>query len=212
MDVSGAKSGRVTKKLRTAAAKTDSAPLTEAGPVGAVTGTGVTARSTGAPDVPATSRTICRGDVDVVRRRSTNVADLRTSRRPRVRLGRHGKRGTPRAGRADRRGDDKNRHRALTSLVEELEAVDWYDTGPVQATNDASLADVLAHNRDEEKEHASMTLEWLRRRDPVLDRHLRTYLFTSEPVTEVEAEAAAGGEAAAAASGSLGLGSLKGTE
>jgi ferritin-like protein len=104
-----------------------------------------------------------------------------------------------------------DRHRALTSLVEELEAVDWYDQR-VQATNDASLADVLAHNRDEEKEHASMTLEWLRRRDPVLDRHLRTYLFTSEPVTEVEAEAAAGGEAAAAASGSLGIGSLKGTE
>ena len=88
-----------------------------------------------------------------------------------------------------------DRHRALTSLVEELEAVDWYDQR-VQATNDSSLADVLAHNRDEEKEHASMTLEWLRRRDPVLDRHLRTYLFTSEPVTEVEAEAAAGGEAA----------------
>jgi hypothetical protein len=104
-----------------------------------------------------------------------------------------------------------DRHRALTSLVEELEAVDWYDQR-VQATNDASLADVLAHNRDEEKEHASMTLEWLRRRDPVLDRHLRTYLFTSEPVTEVEAEAAAGGEAAAASSGSLGIGSLKGTE
>jgi hypothetical protein len=55
-----------------------------------------------------------------------------------------------------------------------------------------------------------MTLEWLRRRDPVLDRHLRTYLFTSEPVTEVEAEAEAGGDAAA--SGSLALGSLKGTE
>jgi hypothetical protein len=104
-----------------------------------------------------------------------------------------------------------DRHRALTSLVEELEAVDWYDQR-VQATNDSSLADVLAHNRDEEKEHASMTLEWLRRRDPVLDRHLRTYLFTSEPVTEVEAEAAAGGEAAAASLGSLGIGSLKGTE
>ena len=71
-----------------------------------------------------------------------------------------------------------DRHRALTSLIEELEAVDWYDQR-VKATNDSGLADVLAHNRDEEKEHASMTLEWLRRRDPVLDRHLRTYLFTS---------------------------------
>ena len=100
-------------------------------------------------------------------------------------------------------------HRALTSLVEELEAVDWYDQR-VKATNDSSLADVLAHNRDEEKEHASMTLEWLRRRDPVLDRHLQTYLFTSEPIIEVEAEAEAGGDAAA--SGSLGIGSLKGTD
>jgi ferritin-like protein len=102
-----------------------------------------------------------------------------------------------------------DRHRAITSLVEELEAVDWYDQR-VRATNDPDLAGVLAHNRDEEKEHAAMTLEWLRRRDPVLDRHLRTYLFTSEPVTEVEVEAEAGGNAAA--SGSLGLGSLKGTE
>jgi hypothetical protein len=104
-----------------------------------------------------------------------------------------------------------DRHRAITSLVEELEAVDWYDQR-VQATRDSSLADVLAHNRDEEKEHASMTLEWLRRRDPVLDRHLRTYLFTTEPVTEVESEAEAGGAVAAASSGSLGIGSLKGTE
>ena len=104
-------------------------------------------------------------------------------------------------------------HRAVTSLVEELEAVDWYDQR-VKATQDSSLADVLAHNRDEEKEHASMTLEWLRRRDPVLDRHLRTYLFTTEPVTEVEAEAeAAGGQGAAAvAPGSLGIGSLRGRE
>jgi hypothetical protein len=102
-----------------------------------------------------------------------------------------------------------DRHRAITSLVEELEAVDWYDQR-VQATSDPSLAEILAHNRDEEKEHASMTLEWLRRHDPVLDRHLRTYLFTSEPVTEVEAEAEAGGDAAA--SGSLGIGSLKGTD
>ena len=104
-------------------------------------------------------------------------------------------------------------HRAVTSLVEELEAVDWYDQR-VKATQDSSLADVLAHNRDEEKEHASMTLEWLRRRDPVLDRHLRTYLFTTEPVTEVEADAeAAGGQGAAAvAPGSLGIGSLRGRE
>jgi ferritin-like protein len=101
-----------------------------------------------------------------------------------------------------------DRHRAITSLQEELEAIDWYDQR-VNATADGELAVVLAHNRDEEKEHAAMTLEWLRRRDPALDQHLRTYLFTTEPVTEVEAEAEAGagdGEA----DGSLSIGSLKG--
>jgi ferritin-like protein len=108
-------------------------------------------------------------------------------------------------------------HRAMTSLCEELEAIDWYDQR-VKATSDASLAAVLAHNRDEEKEHASMTLEWLRRRDPVLDRHLRTYLFRTEPITEIEADAEAGAgpgggavePGAGEASGSLGIGSLKG--
>ncbi len=91
-------------------------------------------------------------------------------------------------------------HRAMTSLCEELEAVDWYDQR-VKATSDASLAAVLAHNRDEEKEHASMTLEWLRRRDPVLDRHLRTYLFRTEPITEIEAQAEADADPSAERSG-----------
>jgi uncharacterized protein len=103
-------------------------------------------------------------------------------------------------------------HRAFTSLIEELEAVDWYNQR-VKATRDSSLADLLAHNRDEEKEHASMTIEWLRRRDSVLDRHLRTYLFTTEPVTEVETEAEAGGDnTGTGPAGSLGIGSLKGSE
>src|SRR5215510_12451689 len=88
--------------------------------------------------------------------------------------------------------DVVDRHRAIVSLGEELEAIDWYDQR-VNGTDDASLAAVLAHNRDEEKEHAVMTLEWLRRRDAVLDQHLRTYLFTEQPVTEVEAEAEATG-------------------
>ena len=79
-------------------------------------------------------------------------------------------------------------HRAIASIMEELEAIDWYSQR-VAATDDAELAAVLAHNRDEEKEHAAMTLEWLRRHDSALDQHLRTYLFTEAPVTEIEAAA-----------------------
>jgi len=107
-----------------------------------------------------------------------------------------------------------DRHRAIVSIQEELEAVDWYDQR-VAATDDASLAAVLAHNRDEEKEHAAMTLEWLRRHDSALDKHLRTYLFTDAPVTEVEVAAEHGADADAGpgprpADGSLGIGGLKG--
>src|SRR5271170_8073035 len=101
-------------------------------------------------------------------------------------------------------------HRAMTSLCEELEAIDWYDQR-VKATSDASLAAVLAHNRDDEKEHAAMTLEWLRRRDPALDSNLRKFLFTAEPITEVGDAAGDGSEPATEATGSLGIGSLKGT-
>ena len=98
-----------------------------------------------------------------------------------------------------------DRHRAVVSIMEELEAVDWYDQR-ANATTDAALREVLAHNRDEEKEHAAMTLEWLRRHDPVLDRHLRTYLFTDESIVAEEAESgeAGGGDT------SLGIGSLRG--
>jgi len=102
-----------------------------------------------------------------------------------------------------------DRHRVLVSIQEELEAVDWYGQR-VDATTDPSLAAVLAHNRDEEKEHAAMAIEWLRRNDPVFDQHLRTYLFTDAPITEIEAEAedaAAGGTGPRA--GSLGIGSLR---
>jgi len=83
-----------------------------------------------------------------------------------------------------------DRHRATVSLMEELEAVDWYDQR-IDASGDESLQEVLRHNRDEEKEHAAMTLEWLRRRDPELDRLLRLYLFTEDPITEVEGSASA---------------------
>jgi uncharacterized protein len=102
--------------------------------------------------------------------------------------------------------DTVDRHRATASIQEELEAIDWYDQR-VDATSDTELAGILAHNRDEEKEHAAMTLEWLRRHDPVLDRHLRTYLFTSDPVLETEGRGE--GPEAGDGSGSLGIGSLR---
>src|SRR3954468_17556759 len=67
-------------------------------------------------------------------------------------------------------------HRAITSLMEELEAVDWYNQR-VDAAADPELKAILAHNRDEEKEHAAMVLEWIRRRDPKMDKELRETLF-----------------------------------
>ncbi len=87
----------------------------------------------------------------------------------------------------------RERHRAIVSLQEELEAIDWYDQR-IDATADAELAALLAHNRDEEKEHAAMTLEWLRRHDPALDEVLRRYLFTEGSVLDVEAATDARGE------------------
>ena len=101
-------------------------------------------------------------------------------------------------------------HRAIVSLMEELEAVDWYDQR-VKASSDQELAQILAHNRDEEKEHAMMVLEWLRRHDAKLDEHMRTYLFTKANILEVE-DAATGadtGAGAASSDGSLGIGSLR---
>jgi ferritin-like protein len=104
-------------------------------------------------------------------------------------------------------------HRAMTSLCEELEAIDWYDQR-AKATTDESLAAILIHNRDDEKEHAAMALEWIRRRDPALDANLRKFLFTTEPITEVGTGDADGDGPAApsAESGSLAIGSLKGVE
>ncbi len=96
--------------------------------------------------------------------------------------------------------------------MEELEAIDWYDQR-VDATTDPELRAVLAHNRDEEREHAAMTLEWLRRNDRIWDRVLRTYLFREEPITEIEEvdrEATAGSGPAALVGTDLGLGDLTG--
>ena len=107
-----------------------------------------------------------------------------------------------------------DRHRAIVSIMEELEAVDWYDQR-VEASSDPELRAILAHNRDEEKEHAAMTLEWLRRRDPALSEKLRIYLFTEGSILGRE-EAAIAGEVGAgeppgalASDGSLAIGSLK---
>lgn len=101
-----------------------------------------------------------------------------------------------------------DRHRAVVSLMEELEAVDWYDQR-FDAADDAELRQVLAHNRDEEKEHAAMMLEWLRRHDAKLDEHLRTYLFTGKPLLDIEHQAEHGAGAASASDGCLNIGSLR---
>jgi ferritin-like protein len=107
-----------------------------------------------------------------------------------------------------------DRHRAIASLMEELEAVDWYDQR-VDAAGDEELRAILAHNRDEEKEHAAMVLEWLRRHDSGFDEQLRNYLFIDKPVLEREEELDEAGAApsrppaSSADDGSLGIGSLR---
>jgi len=73
--------------------------------------------------------------------------------------------------------ETRDMHRAIVSLMEELEAVDWYNQR-VDACKDEELKKILAHNRDEEKEHAAMVLEWIRRRDPKFDHELKDYLFS----------------------------------
>ncbi len=77
--------------------------------------------------------------------------------------------------------ETKDMHRAIVSLMEELEAVDWYNQR-VDVCKDPDLRAILAHNRDEEKEHASMLLEWIRRQDHSFDKELRDYLFTDKPL------------------------------
>lgn len=78
--------------------------------------------------------------------------------------------------------ETRDMHRAITSLMEELEAVDWYNQR-VDASKDPELKAILAHNRDEEKEHAAMVLEWIRRRDPAFDHEMKDFLFTDKPIT-----------------------------
>ena len=92
-------------------------------------------------------------------------------------------------------------HRAIKSLMEELEAVDWYQQR-MDATDDEELRGILRHNRDEEKEHAAMVLEWIRRHDPAFDKNLREYLFTEGSI--VRRERAEAEEQGAGARGSNG--------
>ncbi len=98
-----------------------------------------------------------------------------------------------------------DQHRAFTSLIEELEAVDWYNQR-AKATVDDELRAILEHNRDEEKEHAMMVLEWLRRHDAKLELNMKKYLFNEKPPLEVEEAASAGG---GAGDGSLAVGDLR---
>jgi ferritin-like protein len=76
-------------------------------------------------------------------------------------------------------------HRAMVSMIEEFQAIDWYHQRAV-ATKDAELRAILEHNRDEEKEHASMLLEWMRRRDDALSKELKDFLFTEGNIADLE--------------------------
>ena len=110
--------------------------------------------------------------------------------------------------------ETKNLHRAIVSLMEELEAIDWY-TQRAEACTDDELRSVLTHNKNEEVEHAMMTLEWIRRHHPVFASNIQTYLGATGPITEVEAATVGGGSAPGGsgvieAPSSLGIGSLKG--
>ena len=76
----------------------------------------------------------------------------------------------------------RDMHRATVSLVEELEAIDAYNQR-ADSCDDEDLKKILLHNRDEEKEHAAMLLEWIRRRDPSFSSELKTSLFTDTPIS-----------------------------
>lgn len=102
--------------------------------------------------------------------------------------------------------EDRDISRALASLREEVEAIDYYHQRAALAA-DPELKALVLHNRDEEIEHAAMCVEWLRRRIPAFDEALRTYLFTEVPVTEVE-EAAMGSAGQSKGQSSLGIGKL----
>ena len=88
--------------------------------------------------------------------------------------------------------ETRDMHKAIVSLMEELEAIDWYNQR-VDSCKDEELKAILAHNRDEEKEHAAMVLEWIRRRNSDFAERLKTYLFTDAPITGIEKAVEQGG-------------------
>ena len=100
-----------------------------------------------------------------------------------------------------------DRHRAIVSLMEELEAIDWYSQRE-KAAGDDELRSILAHNRDEEKEHAAMLIEWLRRNDDAFAGHLKTYLYSERSITQTEREESEGSKGTVAPS-SLRVGTLR---
>jgi len=103
-------------------------------------------------------------------------------------------------------------HRAIVSLQEELEAIDWYQQR-VDATDDAALREILNHNRAEEVEHAAMVLEWIRRHDADFAAKLKTYLFTEGSILETESAVETAERGAGERNGGRaprGIGSLRG--
>jgi uncharacterized protein len=110
------------------------------------------------------------------------------------------------------RPETRDMHRAIVSLMEELEAVDWYQQR-VDATDDEELRAILRHNRDEEQEHAAMVLEWIRRHSPSFSGHLRAFLFTDGPITgreqALEGKTPSSGNGARPSAGAS-VGSLRG--
>ncbi len=102
-----------------------------------------------------------------------------------------------------------DRHRAFSVMIEELEAIDWYDQR-IQASDNQELRSVLINNREEEKEHFSMLLEWLRRNDAGFEKQLRTYLYMAGPIRDAENGDGGGSSPAGPESdGSLSIGSLR---
>ena len=105
-------------------------------------------------------------------------------------------------------GETRDMHRAIVSLMEELQAIDWYQQR-ADACSDPQLKEVLLHNKNEEIEHATMLMEWIRRHSDHFNTTMRKYLFTEQPIAGIEKGAGANGPAPAVAE-TLSIGGMKG--